>query len=77
MQHKIFITYAAYGYGMSFFVDLHNDAKARLGSVYNEVEYNAALLSHGWCPLGELQQVSDQYIEDTLFACNVVPTEAE
>ena len=70
-------TYAAYGYGMSFFVDLHNDAKARLGSVYNEVEYNAALLSHGWCPLGELQQVSDQYIEDTLFDCNVAPTEAE
>ena len=64
-------TYATYGFAMSYMLDLHTDAKDRLGSIYNEAEYNAALLSHGWCPLYELKEVSEQYIENTLFVCNV------
>ena len=59
--------YTAYGYGMSYFVDLHDNAKQKLGDLYDEIEFNAAILSHGWCSLGELKQVCDEYIADTNF----------
>ena len=57
--------YAAYGYGINFFVDIHEYAKDQLGKNYNEIEFNSVLLSHGWCSLGELQELVDEYIADT------------
>lgn len=54
--------YAAYGYGKYYFVKLHEEAKKALGSSYNEIEYNAALLSKGWTGLGELKNTSDEFI---------------
>ena len=55
-------TYAAYGYGKYFFIQLHKDAKEKLGAAYNEVEYNGALLSKGWVGLDMLKEVHDEYI---------------
>ena len=66
------VTYAAYGYGMSFYVDLHNNAQMKLGKYYNEVEFNSVILSHGWCSLSELQRITDEYIEEMLHVCTVV-----
>ena len=60
-------TYTAYGYGMHYYVNLHENAKKRLGDLYDEVEFNSAILSHGWCSLGELKEVTDEYVDDTLF----------
>ena len=59
--------YAAYGFGRVFFIDLHDTAKALLGKAYDEVEFNAALLSHGWCSLTELIKVYEEYIDHTAF----------
>lgn len=59
--------YAAYGYGMSFMLDLHVDAKQRLGYLYDEVEFNSVVLSNGWCSLSELKRITDEYINETLF----------
>ena len=66
------VTYAAYGYGMSFYVDLHNNAQMKLGKYYNEVEFNSVILSHGWCSLDELTRITDEYIQETLHKCSVV-----
>lgn len=63
--------YAAYGYGMSFFVDLHDNAKELLGSYYNEVEFNSVILSHGWCSFDELVRITDEYIQETLHKCTL------
>lgn len=57
------VTYAAYAYGKLFFVRLHDEAKAILGSFYNEVEFNGMLLSKGWTSLGELQNTYNEYME--------------
>ena len=59
--------YHAYGYGMSYFVDIHEQAQEALGTLYDEVEFNAALLSEGWCPLSRLQEIVDEYIDDKLY----------
>ena len=56
--------YAAYGYGKLFFVNLHKEAKSILGGLYDEVEFNAMLLSKGWTSLGELQDTYNDYMED-------------
>ena len=64
--------YAAYGYGMSFMLDLHKDAEKQLGEFYDEVEFNSVVLSHGWCSLSELQRIVDEYIEETLFENNLI-----
>ena len=55
-------TYQAYGYGKYFFIKLHKDAKKALGSAYNEVEYNEALLSKGWVGLEMLKENHDAYL---------------
>lgn len=55
--------YAAYGYGKLFFVNLHNEAKSILGGRYDEIEFNAMLLSKGWTSLGELQNTYDEYMK--------------
>lgn len=59
--------YNSYGYGMVFMNDLHIDCKARLGSLYNEVDFNKFVLSTTQTSLYELKSLTDQYIEDTLF----------
>jgi uncharacterized protein (DUF885 family) len=55
--------YAAYGYGKLFFNKLHTEAKNILGAVYDEVEFNAMLLSNGWTSLGELQKTYNEYMK--------------
>lgn len=55
-------TYAAYGYGKLFFVKLHDEAQKILGVHYDEIEFNAMLLSRGWTSLGELQNTYNEYM---------------
>jgi uncharacterized protein (DUF885 family) len=55
--------YAAYGYGKLFFNKLHTEAKNTLGAIYDEVEFNAMLLSNGWTSLGELQNTYNEYMK--------------
>ena len=55
-------TYAAYGYGKYYFMKLHNEAKRILGKFYNEIEFNAKLLSKGWTKLGELEDTYNDYM---------------
>ena len=55
-------TYAAYGYGKLFFVKLHNQAQEILGVHYDEIEFNAMLLSKGWTNLGELENTYNEYM---------------
>ena len=59
--------YAAYGFGRIFFLDLHLDAQEKLGEFYNEIDFNAALLSHGWCSGDELVKIQKEYIDHTAF----------
>ena len=54
--------YAAYGYGKLVFYNLHKEAKAVLGNYYDEVEFNAMLLSKGWTDLGELKNTYRDYM---------------
>ncbi len=54
--------YAAYGYGKLTFINLHNNAKKVLGGAYNEIEFNAMLLSKGWTSLGELYNTYNEYM---------------
>lgn len=56
-------SYASYGYGKYFFVKLHDDAKKILGIAYDEVEFNAMLLSKGWTSLGELENTYIDYMQ--------------
>ena len=60
-------TYAAYGYGVIFMAGIHAKAQGALGGYYDEIEFNEAIMQHGWCSLGKLQELTDEYIEDTLF----------
>ncbi len=56
-------TYAAYGYGKLYFMNLHNEAQNILGAYYDEVEFNAMLHSRGWTNLGELENTYNEYIK--------------
>ena len=56
------VSYAAYGYGKLFFYNLHQEAKEILQEHYDEISFNAMLLSKGWSSLGELQKTYDEYI---------------
>ena len=42
-----------------------------MGINYNEIEFNAAILSKGWCSLGEVQNIVDEYIADKQFTLNL------
>ena len=55
--------YAAYGYGKLIFNKLHTEAKNILGAIYDEIEFNAMLLSNGWTSLGELQNTYNEYMK--------------
>ena len=63
--------YAAYGYGMSFMLDLHVDAKARLGYLYDEVEFNAMLLSKGWVGFDILEDTYEEYMKAKCFELGI------
>lgn len=64
-------SYAAYGYGLSYFIDLHDNAKYVLKDAYDEVEFNKVIQSHGWCSFDELKKITDQYIQETLHLYNL------
>lgn len=55
-------SYPAYGYGKLVFYNLHEEAKSILGDVYDEVEFNAMLLSKGWTDLGYLKETYNEYM---------------
>jgi len=55
--------YAAYGYGKYIVNNLHQQAKKYLGYHYNEIEFNAMILSKGWTNLGILQETYNDYME--------------
>lgn len=66
--------YAAYGYGKLTFCMVHDEAKEILVHFYDEVEFNAMLLSKGWTSLGELHNTYDEYMTNKChelgIACN-------
>lgn len=59
--------YAAYGYGRSHFRDIHDYAKKELGTLYNEIEFNKVIHSHGWCSYDVLEELVDEYIAEQKF----------
>ena len=63
--------YASYGYGKLVFNKLHNEAKRILGAFYDEVEFNAMVLSKGWTNLGILQDTYEAYMIDKCFECGI------
>ena len=65
-------TYAAYGFGQCYFMDLHNEAKEALGGYYDEIEFNSVIHSRGWCSLGTLEKVVDEYIEQTVLKYTII-----
>ena len=58
-------SYSTYSYGKYLFVKLHNNAKDVLGKYYDEIEFNAMVLSKGWTNLGELENIYHNYMEIT------------
>lgn len=54
--------YAAYGYGKLTFMKLHSEAQRILGAYYDEIEFNAMLLSKGWTDLEILEDTYDNYM---------------
>lgn len=63
--------YVSYGYGKLVFVNLHEEAKEILGIYYDEVEFNAMLLSKGWTDLGILQETYHEYMKDKCFQLGI------
>ena len=59
--------YASYGYGKLVFNKIHNQAKAALGVYYDEIEFNAMILSNGWVELEVLEEMADAYLDDKCF----------
>ncbi|MDE7162130.1 MAG: DUF885 domain-containing protein [Anaeroplasmataceae bacterium] len=57
-------SYAAYGYGKLIFNNLHIEAQEILGVYYDEIEFNAMLLSKGWTSLGVLQETYEAYMKE-------------
>jgi uncharacterized protein (DUF885 family) len=67
-------TYHAYGYGKYVFYSYHQEAKEYLGDAYDEVEFNAMLLSKGWTNLAILEET---YIEYMKAKCHEIGVEFE
>ena len=64
-------TYAAYGYGRLMFSNLHTNAQQVLGKFYNEVEFNAMLLSKGWVGFDILQDTYEEYMKAKCFELGI------
>ena len=54
--------YASYGYGKIVMLKLHNQAKKILGIHYDEIEFNAMILSYGWTDLQILEETYNEYM---------------
>ena len=54
--------YHSYGYGKYVFYSYHEEAKKYLGDSYDEVEFNAMLLSKGWTDLSILEETYFDYM---------------
>lgn len=63
--------YASYGYGKYIFNKLHEEAKAILGIYYDEVEFNAMLLSKGWTDLQILEETYEEYMLIKCHECGL------
>lgn len=63
--------YAAYGYGKLFFYNLHEEAKTILGKSYDEVEFNAMLISNGWTSLDILRETYEQYMQIKCYELSI------
>lgn len=59
--------YASYGFGQLKMVELHDNAREALGEYYDEIEFNAYILSQGWCGLEKLEKLANQYVENMKF----------
>ena len=59
--------YTPYGYGQICMNDLHIYCEKELGSLYNEVDYNAFVLSTTQDSLYNLQVLTEEYIKDVKF----------
>lgn len=64
-------SYPAYGYGKLMFYNLHEEAKEILGAYYDEVEFNAMLLSNGWTNLDLLQETYEEYMTNKCYEYNL------
>ena len=62
----------AYGYGMAVFYEWHTLAKEVLGEYYNEIDFNVAMLEHGWCSLDTLDIYMEEYMANQKFLHNIV-----
>lgn len=65
------VTYAAYGYGMLKFEQLHEEARTILYNDYDEVEFNAMLLSKGWTSLEVLEETYKSYMKKKCHQLNI------
>lgn len=64
--------YAAYGYGMCYMLQLHNNAKAALGGHYDEKDFNEnVVLIEGECGLGRLTELTNEYIAKMKYVYNI------
>ena len=45
----------------------HDYAKKELGTLYNEIEFNKVIHSHGWCSYDVLEELVDEYIAEQKF----------
>ncbi len=61
----------AYGYGMAVFFDWHELGQTVLGEYYNEINFNVAMLEHGWCSLDTLDLYMEEYLSNEAFLHNV------
>lgn len=64
-------TYAAYGYGRLEFSKLHDEAQKVLGKYYDEVEFNAMLLSKGWVGFDILEDTYEEYMKAKCFELGI------
>ena len=61
----------AYGYGMAVFFDWHELGQEVLGDYYNEINFNVAMLEHGWCSLDTLDLYMEEYMSNETFLHNL------
>lgn len=55
--------YASYGYGSLKMHKYHLEAKNKLKSKYDEIEFNKIILSHGWAGFETLDKLVSDYLK--------------
>ncbi len=58
--------YSAYGYGLGTFLTIHSNAKTQLGDEYDEISFNAYIMSEGWAGLQRTTELAQEYIDAVL-----------